>query len=629
MLNHSIENPREIEEYVKTEEFDEFCLWESEARKAARSIAPNEESHDSDEECVQSNGSKFEARYYYAGVGPKYQWPTLIYRTSEDVYRMRFLPPPLKNALVVSETHEFAQDGLWDRVRNKVVELLDMRNIRFTSVDFVRFRSRATSMGYPEVISNPTIWIGIVPNTLNAAGARESASDIRAYLDELKVQNIDIAYRESIAKFLSSHGPPLLYPVKHDHPLKSMIDPFCVALGIPVSGRNISTQGTLGPYFQAGDKLYAITTRHNLFPLYEGNAEYRHSDSSLKRDVFVMSDCIFKSYLESIRIHIVRRIWDSRRGQQRVDEYKTKVQTGVDLPKSRFTLEEAEANLVKSRAQLNRVKEFYADIVKNWSSRKNRTIGFVTWSPPLGLGAAPHCFTRDLCVVELYEDKFRNMMGNFLMATWPVINVHTFPGREDSLVGNWVGGVIALPSYGLDGLVALGGILTMDQLNDPTTIKRFIFDYVHKDSDESEHPPRRVVKRGSKSNTTFGTLSRYMSHVRKYTLLGDHMDSIELPILNFEGRRDSEFCHPFCEEGNSGSAVVTSKGEFVGLLNGGTSMGFRECDIGYATPFEWVWEQVSKEFPGANLDFDNPELEPPCPEWLLRLGWTSYDSGQL
>ncbi|KAF9049024.1 hypothetical protein BJ165DRAFT_1464118 [Panaeolus papilionaceus] len=48
-------------------------------------------------------------------------------------------------------------------------------------------------------------------------------------------------------------------------------------------------------------------------------------------------------------------------------------------------------------------------------------------------------------------------------------------------------------------------------------------------------------------------------------------------------------------------------------------MGFRRCDIGYATPFEWVWEQVLKEFPNAIMDFDNLYKLPfGSPLWLSR-----------
>lgn len=35
-------------------------------------------------------------------------------------------------------------------------------------------------------------------------------------------------------------------------------------------------QGTLGPYFRAGDKLYALTVRHNVFMLNGDNEEYHY-----------------------------------------------------------------------------------------------------------------------------------------------------------------------------------------------------------------------------------------------------------------------------------------------------------------------------------------------------------------
>ncbi|KAF9049012.1 hypothetical protein BJ165DRAFT_1580826, partial [Panaeolus papilionaceus] len=603
-----------IDEFVKTKEFDECCLQERRVQDAACDVNLNLQASDDseEEEYIESDVGKFEARYYYAGVGRKWNWPTLIYRTSDDKYETA--NGVLKDALVVSETHEFAQEGVWDRIRNKVVELLDMRNICFTSVDFVHFRSR--SKDYPEVLSNPTIWIGVMACHINTACARESASDIRAYLDELKVQNIDIAYRKSVAKFLSSHGPPLFQPVEDDDSLalRSVIDKLSATLSIPITAQRNSTQGTLGPYFQAGDKVYAITTRHNLFPLNEGNAEYRHSDSAPKRHVFVMGNRMFRAHLQSIRNRIVNCIHGARYDQRYVDRYKNKVKTGVDLPKSQLALEEAEATLVKSHAHLNRVKECYADIVKNWSSRENRTIGFVIWSPPLGVGAAPHQYTRDLCVVELYKEKFKNLIGNTFWA-----------GLEDAFPSNRKSQYLSVPVRVLNGLVGLRGILTTDQLNDPTSTERFRFDF----TPQSEHPPRRVVKRGAKTNTTVGTLSRYMSHVRKYSMLGGHMDSLELPIMNFDNwsrNGNSGDGDPFCEEGDSGSVVFTPKGEFVGLLNGGTSMGFSACDIGYATPFEWVWEQVLKEFPGAELDFDNPQFKSALP---LSVCWTAEDLKEM
>lgn len=97
---------------------------------------------------------------------------------------------------------------------SEVVELLNERNIKVTSVDFVRFTWLDKELdreieeelqeedGEDEVevdydaippikpveygirhFTNPTIWIGVLPDTLPGAAAHEAAKDIRAFLD--------------------------------------------------------------------------------------------------------------------------------------------------------------------------------------------------------------------------------------------------------------------------------------------------------------------------------------------------------------------------------------------------------------------------------------------------------------
>jgi hypothetical protein len=60
---------------------------------------------------------------------------------------------------------------------------------------------------------------------------------------------------------------------------------------------------------------------------------------------------------------------------------------------------------------------------------------------------------------------------------------------------------------------------------------------------------------------------------------------------------------PFSQESDSGSIIVSATDEFVGLLTGGLKTPLR--DPFYATLFEWLWNLVQEEFPGANLYFDN------------------------
>ena len=126
--------------------------------------------------------------------------------------------------------------------------------------------------------SNPTIWVGVVPNTLTAAIAFDVTKSIRAFLEELNVTDVDIAYRETVPG--PSSGPALFSPVDDilDY-RKGFIDPVSVALSLPIAGLDTTMQGTMGPYFHVGNTLYAITVRHNLFPADASNDEFKHSSA--------------------------------------------------------------------------------------------------------------------------------------------------------------------------------------------------------------------------------------------------------------------------------------------------------------------------------------------------------------
>jgi hypothetical protein len=139
--------------------------------------------------------------------------------------------------------------------------------------------------------------------------------------------------------------------------------------------------------------------------------------------------------------------------------------------------------------------------------------------------------------------------------------------------------------YSKNGLLPLRGMVTADQVKNPTNLNL-----------EGNHV-RRVLKRGFTTNTTVGTLTKFMSFVRQYLPTGNQ-DSLEVAILSHE--LDSG---TFSKRGDSGSLIVSTTGEFVALLTGGSNKG----TITYATPFEWVWDLVKVEFPGASLNFDNIE----------------------
>ena len=162
---------------------------------------------------------------------------------------------------------------------SKTVRLLDHRNIKFTSVDLVRFHWEEQTENSPyfkNVTSPVTIWIGVLPDSTNSDAAFDSAQDILRLLNSFSIDDIDIAYRESEAQLLA--GPTLYAPVSDSHPLKDVIDCVTTPLSLPIAGlKTCHIQGTLGFYFKIGNDLYGVTARHVLFPDTEGNELYSYN----------------------------------------------------------------------------------------------------------------------------------------------------------------------------------------------------------------------------------------------------------------------------------------------------------------------------------------------------------------
>ena len=122
----------------------------------------------------------------------------------------------------------------------------------------------------------------------------------------------------------------------------------------------------------------------------------------------------FTNYLASIQALIGTHIDSVESLERKINTLETRVQDGINVHESRVELGVNEAVLAPMRHKLDNVKTFFTDIKNGWSQSKDRVIGFVRWAPPIGVGVAPHRYTRDLCVIELYKEKFKHMVGNVL-----------------------------------------------------------------------------------------------------------------------------------------------------------------------------------------------------------------------
>lgn len=90
--------------------------------------------------------SKLEAYYYYFGIAPKGSHPRLIHRDSPDVFEEPTGPETyarLMRLVDVPGDHEFARNGLWEKVRDWVCGLLHNHS------SFPRLTLRSKGCGLP------------------------------------------------------------------------------------------------------------------------------------------------------------------------------------------------------------------------------------------------------------------------------------------------------------------------------------------------------------------------------------------------------------------------------------------------------------------------------------------------
>ena len=160
---------------------------------------------------------------------------------------------------------------------SKVVKLLDKQQIQHTFVELTCFGwdEQNKDSGRKPVTTRVTIFIGVLPDTTSGEAAFDSSQDILKLLKQHEVDDLDVAYRESVVHPLA--GSQLFASVDNDHHLKDVMDWVTTSLSLPIAGlKTLYMQGTLGLYFRIGDDLYGVTTRHVLFPAEEGNKPYKY-----------------------------------------------------------------------------------------------------------------------------------------------------------------------------------------------------------------------------------------------------------------------------------------------------------------------------------------------------------------
>ena len=125
----------------------------------------------------------------------------------------------------------------------------------------------------------PTIWIGVVENTLAGATAHDLSAEILRIARQYGIADVEVGFRESEAQVLTN--PALFGPVDDDDHCKDVIDDLSTVLPMSIAGKETAMQGTLTCFFRVGNELYAIGARHNFFKDGMEDDEYTFVDRTI------------------------------------------------------------------------------------------------------------------------------------------------------------------------------------------------------------------------------------------------------------------------------------------------------------------------------------------------------------
>ncbi|KAJ6260579.1 hypothetical protein Dda_4805 [Drechslerella dactyloides] len=547
--------------------------------------------------------SQWEAQYYYRGV-PSH--PRLVYRTDT-------VPLPRPAGLAgwpfivereVFPVHGHAINKIWDEIGPKIWQALDDHEVRWTSLDLVKFKITGNNCDTPiNKISPVIIWVGVAPATLSADKARSASETCLQLLEMAGITDVEMEYRES--RYIRTGGARLRAPDRGEtrDRRSSFSAPLSVTLGLSIAARdNHYVEGTGGLYIaEGGDgkNVYLLTARHVVISTDLPNDTFEADRSVRPCEAMLLGPETYKKLKSDTQrmIQIYKMMISNLQEQveqERAERKAAGEETGVG---------HLEKRQQEDQGQLQWYEELYEELRTDWQADQHndrvRKIGHIDYSPPIAYGDEPGTYTTDYALIALDQEKFRdNFSGNLLdLGDTQLFDILTMmmPHLDSPVAFDL--------QHLFDGYLQLSGIMSEEEIKNPPPRKQ-------EGDDISYHI---VMKNGKTTGLTFGRAGASCSFCRQYLVNGTTQTSKEWPIYAYEKKVHNR--NSFSEGGDSGSVVVDGRGRVAGLLTAGCGWSgyiysdYRAdyFDISYATPFFWIFDHIRKNrLPNANL---NPTMD--------------------
>jgi len=530
-----------------------------------------------------SSPSPLEAKFYYAGLPSA---PVLVARTGTTPWEAPKGPEAYRKLKELRAVGIHILNDVWeDKLAPKVHDLLNSRNVKWTSTDVVRI-GNAGDPFFPIIL-----WIGVLPESLSGGDGIVVACKCKDLLEEHGIADLDVEIRESVVtRMTRSVGPKLLNSIDDDsHPTVDLRDSLTTTLGLPICAQATPwAEGTGGFFIGEGTgskRLLLVTARHVIFkPDKHNNKMFkRKNDSQPRYNVILLGDMAFKRFLESIQSEVEDK-------RDIVDRQKERIMLfGVqDDPETNNKRRKAQALLDEAREAMDELNVFYKDVSTHWATQESRVLGHVIFSPPIGVGVGPQTYTEDFAIIEIDKSKIdaSNFIGNVIDLGTEIppkkFRKKMYPNLQNKPEFKF--------KYPADRLLRIRGTIPDKETRHLPMV------------DQNGEPCLMVIKRGIATNVTIGRANNIRSFTRTYFDDDDEnpMTSKEWPILPYDNRSG-----PFSDDGDSGSAVVDGRGRIGGLLTGGAGLT-GSTDVTYVTPISFLLDRINHYgFRRANV---NPVL---------------------
>lgn len=509
---------------------------------------------------------KKEREGYYYGLHSE---PPLVARSSSECWILPIGPYNRPEPKQLKNIGNHPLVSLLASIKDDIVKIFDTHSIQWTTIEAFRIGLKS-QQDIPVVL-----WIGaLAKGLIGRGGASLPVAGIvvmacKQILEKNKIFDVHCELKLSEAYRLT--GPALVKPSTYSTPVVDLEVHLTPTIGTCIAQADLFSEGTFGFYVkfpEHGNKVFAVTCRHVLFPLIESeNTLYYHKNTSQPSRLVLLPG---NRYLGMMR----ERAVNGARGQQFIiDRYKRDLialagQAGRNAERSK---KEAQYLIDKANEIMEDFQQLVKDFDTQWKTPESRNVGHIVYSPPISTGTKPNDYTMDWAIYHVDPSKIQNFSGNVIDLGHEVSDEKLNEVLNPNVQNPYK---FAYPS-GRQWKIQ-NTCIPLDELRHPKTF------------DRNNSPALSVLKRGRTTGVTCGVANEVESYVRTYFNKDSSFESKEWAILGY----NNSFS-PFSDKGDSGALVVDAEGRLGGMLTGGSGFS-ATTDVTYATPIVSLLQDMQK-----------------------------------